>query len=256
MRKLIKFRSIISFTLIFVLLFNLVALDSQARKDQSNPEFGNGMMNIDKNKRNEPKNKFPKAKDEPVELKTKRKSNVKEYVNPDGTFTLEVSQKPVHYKDNRGHWQEIDNTLIESQKNGYKYENKENAFKVRFADNNELNHLVDFSLDEDHWISFSPVGKFNTKGVVTDSTIEYKNFQPGMDLRYILDSDKLKEEIILSKIPKTNIFEFDLEYEGFTFEKDEEGIIWAKSATTGEIEFFFQKSFAEDANGDITFDAV
>lgn len=75
-----------------------------------------------------------------------------------------MSKKPVHYKDNRGNYKKIDNTLININDNGYKYENKANNFKVKFASNNQSDKLIRFSLDESRFLEISPQGKFISNG--------------------------------------------------------------------------------------------
>lgn len=247
------FRNTFSFLLVFILVFTSVS--SGVFATSLSNDLGKGMTKIDKNKRMEAKNVMPKAADTPVELKQRRTKHSKEFLNPDGTFTVEISKKPIHYKDNRGHFQKIDNTLVNINKGVYKYENKENGFKVRFAPNNQSDKLVQFSLDEEHWLEISPVGKFDRQGNANNSVIEYKNFKPNMDLKYIVDSTKLKEEIILHKYPNTNTFTFNISYNGLILEKDEEGTIWGKDEETGKKLFHFQKSFAIDANDNITYDA-
>jgi len=77
-----------------------------------------------------PKNVLPRATDKPVELKTRRTINSRQYINPDGTFTIETSIKPLHYQDEKGNLQLIDNELIPSDKPGYSNQNKANSFRV------------------------------------------------------------------------------------------------------------------------------
>jgi len=69
------------------------------------------------------------------EITSQRTRNSKSYLNEDGrTFTSQIYQGPIHYLDENKSWQEIDNELVETQKNGFKYENKANEFKLYFSE--------------------------------------------------------------------------------------------------------------------------
>jgi len=49
--------------------------------------------------------------DEPFELVELREENVKHFQNADGTVVAAIYPNAVHYKDDDGTWQDIDNTL-------------------------------------------------------------------------------------------------------------------------------------------------
>lgn len=56
------------------------------------------------------------------EIETMRGENVKHYRLSDGTYRAVSYDRPIHVKDEKGNWQEIDNTLIFDGKN---YETKD-----------------------------------------------------------------------------------------------------------------------------------
>lgn len=62
-----------------------------------------------------------------------------------------------------------------------------------------------------------------------------------MDLKYIIDSTKLKEEIIVHKYSNIDRFIYNINYKGLILDKDEEGIIWGRDENTNEKLFYFQQ---------------
>ncbi len=211
-------------------------------------------MVVEVRERARPQNVMPRPANEKVELIKRRTAYSEEYLNPDGTFTVELSDKPLHFKNKRGNWQKIDNNLGTEARGGYEYVNKDNAFTTRFARNNQNGQLVLIQYDDNRWMTFSPAEKFTAIGTINESIIEYKGIRTGVDLRYIVDNDRVKEEIILRNYPSTNTFSFNLDAQGMDFEKTDDGVIWAVDEATKERLFYFQKTYGEDAEGNITYD--
>lgn len=203
----------------------------------------------------ETRNILPKPGQKSIELEKRRTLYSKEYINPDGTFSVEVATKPINYKDKSGKLKVIDNALMKSKQSGFDFENKANSFKVRLAKNNQSGDLVHYSIDKDRYLTFSPVDTFTTVGKSQNTSMEYKNIKPGMDLKYTIDSNMLKEEIILHEYPNTNVFSFHIKSKGLSFEKGSDGLLWGKDKKTGEKLFKFHQPFAVDAAEVITFDA-
>ncbi|PIC73740.1 hypothetical protein [Sporosarcina sp. P17b] len=73
--------------------------------------FGNFVASAEKiNERNI-------VKKEPIEVIKKRTATSKTFDNFDNTYSTEISQQPIHFKDDNGEWKEIDNKLIEKKNN-------------------------------------------------------------------------------------------------------------------------------------------
>ncbi len=194
---------------------------------------------------------IPKPSNMPVELQTRRTAHSREFINPDGTFSMELSESPLHYKDRSGKWAEIVNDLIAADTAGYTYTNKANSYQVLYARNNQTGNLVHLAIDENHWIELSPADKFESAGNVDKNTIVYRNIKPGVDLKYEVLSERVKESLVLNRYPGNNTFTFVFSSKGISYEKGENGTLWFKSAATGEKMFYFSKPFAEDSKGEI-----
>ena len=148
----------------------------------------------------------------------KRDENTKVFEREDGSFTAVVTSDPIHYEDN-GEWKEIDNTLVRTSD---RITNKENSFSVSFPTvlNPENDVLIS---DGESTVSFA-VNNIENSGAVIDnsaesgapelissintaSSVEYKNIAAATDLKYELNSDSLKESIILNSKP-TSVQEY------------------------------------------------
>ena len=164
------------------------------------------------------------------ELEDKRESNVKQYLNSDGTITAAIYNEDIHYLKN-GKYYNIDNSLID-QKNIIK--NKENNFVIEYG-KNKNSDLVKI-IKDDYVISWSlnnikeqevkiydlqdinPVynndkplikesnyqntSKENQEEMLLEnisSAVKYESVLPSVDLEYILIGSKVKENIILNK---------------------------------------------------------
>ena len=99
-----RIKSALSFflTLVFILTclvpsaYAIPILPSEASQGEVLPDIS---------KQVQPKNVFPKPGKKRVELENRRTANSCQYLNPDGTFTLEVSPGPINFKNNQGNWE-------------------------------------------------------------------------------------------------------------------------------------------------------
>ena len=117
-KKVFKFLSLLITCILLLQLVPVSGLLSASAKEQQTTQKEKKL------------NEYGK-KEERQELVEKRTENSKTFSNDDGTLTTEISQKPIHYKDTHNNWEEIDNVLVEN-KSEKVFENKANAFKVKF----------------------------------------------------------------------------------------------------------------------------
>lgn len=141
------------------------------------------------------------------EIVSKRTENSKTYLNANGTFTTEISQKPIHFKNNHNKWEMVANELVENHMEQV-YENKANNFKVKFKKENIPN--APFLTVEDEQSSvelqLGPLEHTNEKpaavqGIVEGESITYPGVFSDIDMKYTVGSDRIKEDIIYNKKP-------------------------------------------------------
>lgn len=93
------------------------------------------------------------------------------------------------------------------------------------------------------------------KEVKSSSSIKYVNYSEGIDLRYDLIGDTLKEYIILKKVPDTNQFTFDMTFTELTPTLNEDKSITLANAE-GEIIFTIPAPYMADDAGNVSYDCA
>ena len=159
-----------------------------------------------------------------TELIEKRDEVTKYFAMSDGTVKACIYPQNVHYLED-GTYEEIDNTLVKSRKDGKNYyENKKNSFSAKIPESLKDDY-VEFS-DENGYVKFKLLGASNqkiekaakskasknadateVKGVNDRAT--FKSVKGDVDITYDLAGNKLKETIVLSKKTKQS-FVFDI----------------------------------------------
>lgn len=127
--------------------------------------------------------------------------------------------------------QESNNTDITNSESDseYKYTNAQGKYKHYFAENISEDTPV-IMTNNDYEISFAPAKKaVNGESVAVqkisednDSEIVYANVDESIKYEYISLTNGVKESIVLSRKPESNIFEFSLELSGMNAELDKE----------------------------------
>lgn len=204
---------------------------------------------------------------ETEEILEKRTLNEKHFIQEDGTIVASVYPMNVHYNLN-GKLEDINNSLEE---NGGEFENKTNAFKVKFSKKSSKNNLVKLKINN-YNIKWSLQNsnkveaiKLNNDGEKEDSkfklkdiysgTIKYENILENIDIEYDVISSKIKENIILknkSAINQEISFEYDTDK--LKMEKTEDGRIILYEKNKDEIEFFLEAPYMYDAKGETSND--
>ena len=197
------------------------------------------------------------------EVTDKRDENTKVFERRDGSYTAVITSDPIHYDDN-GEWKEIDNTLV---KTNNKITNKENSFSVDFPTLIDSNSTVSVA-DGDSTLSFS-MNNIGTSAAVIDnsavegtpellqsintgSAVEYKNIADNTNLKYELNSDALKESIILNSKPTAaNEYSYTVSSSGsMTLNSDGSVNVYDNS----EVKFIISAPYMFDAENNTSYD--
>ena len=201
------------------------------------------------------------------EIKELRESNVKHFRLEDGSYVAAQYDVPVHYLDENGEWQDIDNTLISSG-NEYSSANARIKFAKKITENESLftihdgNRKITVSLD--HAIkktqgkvqnasadnqSESRLQKLMTLDKLT-SEILYKGILADTDLQYIVNSGHIKENIIVKKSKDTYNYTFTLKLNNLDARSNEDGSISVFDPDTKEDVYHIPAPIVYDANGE------
>ena len=232
---------VLSFALIFALLFNVVGVPSAlAAAGVPQPTAQKSKLTADIG---DLPNKLPSSK---IELPSKRTEYSTRYLNPDGSFTEEIFNEPQFYQDsNDKKWKKIDNTLKPSTKAVGKYENTANDYIARFAEQAGSGDLVSVEKDGKS-ISLVPDQANRVSGILSGSTITYPGLFADTDVRYQMQGDAVKEDLILHKYSDRNTFTFELKLNGVTPVVEKDGTI-TFSDTKGNKQWFLARPYMTDA---------
>jgi len=130
----------------------------------------------------------------------------------------------IHYQDGAGKWQDIDNTLVKSHRDGYAYQNRANSYSAYFP--TDLgSQPIQFALGTAS-VAFSLVGEQGPVAV-SGNTATYVRALPGVSISFAALNDQLKETLILSTVDQSS----------FTYTLNVSPGLTAKPAGFGAIDF-------------------
>jgi RHS repeat-associated protein len=209
---------------------------------------------------------------------SKRTETSKTFVQADGTYVYQNYGTPIHYLEG-DEYKEIDNTINE------KFQNAANSFTVTFDDGNreslvrisdnigaismepmfeiqtEKNILVNNntkklnSLNSVNSLNVKNKGlkeKINNAFTNIDSSIYYADIKENVDIEYILEGDKLKENIIINAPLDEYEFTFSLNLVGYDAIQIENEI--RIFDCMGEIVYYIPQGFMYDTFGEVSYD--
>lgn len=245
-------RKVILLSIVFALIFTLLP----------GKFAGNIVTSADENIPNSPVENTQQEQEERSEVIEKRTEKSKTFLNTDDTFTVEVFEKPIHFKEEvSSDWETIDNTLVTNE-NSDEYVNKANSLVTEFSEQaSEDGELVKIE-DEETSISLTAVGETSplppsfqnelspTEGITQANEIVYPDLYPNVDVKYTVGTDRVKEDLILKEKPKSDVptsFSFAINLEGLEYEKQEDDRISFTNTKTGEPAFYLEKPFMYDS---------
>ena len=178
----------------------------------------------------------PGGKPERVrELTGRRTASSTSFEMSDGTTQLMLSTKPVHYRDGRGSWQDIDTKVVAGAGDDA-FENAKNDFRSRFG--KATDRLVTFEADG-RSIGLGISGeKRKVTPTATGSTVTFADVLGTADVRYNVQPNGLKEDIVLSSTSDAaSEYSFELRTAGLE----------ARPMSDGSIGFFKKSDDAQPA---------
>ena len=200
------------------------------------------------------------------EVPEKRDEFSKTYKRADGSYTSVVSKTPIHKLEN-GEWEEINNTL--ETKNDT-ISNVDGAFDVEFPGTISENEQITVSNNGES-IAFSVNGIENSTGVVEEnettetdlikqdlekvvSQITYENVDENTDIQYVVSSNYVKENIIVSnKESLKGTYSFDIEKGNLSAELDNKNNLIFKN-DKNEVAFTIPAPVMTDADNAVSYD--
>lgn len=201
---------------------------------------------------------------EVVEL---RDESVKHFRLEDGSYVAAQYDAPVHYLDENGEWQNIDNSLSD---NGSEYSttNARIKFAKKITGNENLftlhdgNYKITMSLDnaikktqgkiinaEDDPKEESKLQKMMMLENLT-SEIIYENILTDVDLQYVINSGNIKENLIVKKQQDQYIYTFTIKLNNLDAKLNENGSVSIYDPNTDEVIYYIPAPIVYDANSE------
>jgi len=198
------------------------------------------------------------------ELTEYRSEYTKTYLKSNGELESVVSSHALHFRNEKGKWEEIDQSLVLKEKDGIEvYETKNSPLTVSFPAETDSSNAVTISAGGDN-ISIELLenkkskaekkeNKNNSKksdrpkskmiaseimeqDLVTTSAIEYPDVYDNTDIRYDVTAGALKESVIIKEQPKGNTtYKYNIKADGLE----------AELLDNGQIEFYESGNKAE-----------
>ncbi len=156
------------------------------------------------------------------ELVDRRTANTKTFATDrPGTFVTESSAAPVHYRDAKGHWQEI-NTTLRLAKDG-RLHNNATGFDLSVASNATDASVARLDLDASHSVGFGLEGAAKVNGKASKDATTYSAAWRDTSLNLISRRNGLKEDLVLASPAAPDRFVFPLKLKGLAASIDAKG---------------------------------
>ncbi|HLQ15029.1 MAG TPA: fibronectin type III domain-containing protein [Candidatus Eisenbacteria bacterium] len=159
-----------------------------------------------------------------VEQSHLRTRTSRTYARSDGTLQTVIYMNTINYRDEAGHWQPIDNTLVVGPRDSGIH-NKANAYQLQVPIN-LADEPVRVTRDGE-WVAFALVGG-RGKASLSADTASYIDSTRGVKVTFSAHDDAVKEAISLRDAASPNSFAYAL--------KSSAGLT-AKANTSGGIDF-------------------
>ena len=185
------------------------------------------------------------------ELTNKRTANADFYQLSDGRVQEKVSAAPVNYRDAHGNWQPISTGVTSvPAHDGLNLGTTSNEFSTYFSTGGDPTALARL----EHGSAFVQIGADGAHAApakVSGSTVTYPSLYPGVDLRYAVTPEGVKEQIVLSRAPAAGTaFSFTLKVGGFVPRQMAGGAIGLYGTESADPVFVIPAPYMSDAHPD------
>ena len=204
------------------------------------------------------------AKKDTYEITYLREESAKHIRMPDGIVMAVQYELPVHFMNDNGEWQNIDNTLIPDSDN-YITPDSRLKFNKKTGGNGEVLTIHNgsgkmvFSLINAEKKIPASVTNYELNDGATKlekltlvpyitSEIKYRDILPGVDLEYIIVSNNIKENIIVKEKGENYSYTFEIKLNGLTLCENGNGELEIVNES-GEKEYFIGAPLMYDSNG-------
>ena len=174
-----------------------------------------------------------------VEDPTQRTRTGAVFKNADGTFTARIAKEPVHYQTPTGKWEKIDARVLEDKAHLGEFVTAASSVTARFSSRG-----VEMKGERGSHVEWKPRGlTLGTPVVAADGlSVTYPDVWPNVDLKFILLTNGVKEQIVVKGPTSFASFPFDVT--GLTVNVDAKG-----KPSTPDAEFAIGDIEIQDSRG-------
>ncbi len=192
------------------------------------------------------------------EDKAKREINVKHYIGNDGTATAIYSGKAVHYVDEQtSELKEVDNSLSDD---GEGMRTNANAFITRFKKNAEDGEIYELTKENCKvGLKSKELARNCNCGNnictceetnAVQSKMRFQDVSENVDLQYIVDSDRVKENIIVKQKGERYEYNFEVTIQNLSVGiSEDKKTLQLIDRNSGKVQFYIPSPFMTDASG-------
>ncbi|MFC1413037.1 LamG-like jellyroll fold domain-containing protein [Streptacidiphilus sp. N1-12] len=178
------------------------------------------------------------------ELPSLRTATTSVFQNADGTRTMRVYSRPVHFRKSDGSWGNIDTRLVQDAAGRWtaRADDQGSSFANTAADP----AVVSWSLDAGHQVSYSLQGASAVAPKVSGNTVTYLGARQSADVVYDALATSIKETLVLHDATAPTVWTFPLQTVGLTAAPDKGGdVVFTDSA--GKVDLVIPRGFMRDA---------
>ncbi|MEU1286998.1 LamG-like jellyroll fold domain-containing protein [Kitasatospora sp. NPDC005856] len=184
---------------------------------------------------------------EGVEVAGARTDTTSLYQNPDGTKTLRVYPRPVHYRKADGIWDDI-NTNFALDRAG-RWTEQANTQQATFAAKSDDRTLVSWAPADGLLVSYGLQDAAQVRGVVDGDTLTYPLARPASDVVYNGLAQGVKESLVLHDTTAPTSWVFPLHLTGLVPAIGPDGEVQFKDAS-GVVKATIPHGFMTDSKID------
>jgi hypothetical protein len=182
------------------------------------------------------------------ELTERRTEFSRTYYNADGTFTAQISPRPIYFKAPDGSFQTINTALTATTRAGFVAANESNVLRAYLPGNAAGWVRVESGGTA---MAFRPIGVASAAVTLADTRAGYANVAENVSLAYDVQPGRLKETLTLSAPVGKPVFSFDMKIEGATPNVTVDGTVDLVDEE-GASAMTIEAPWMQDAGGDIS----
>lgn len=178
-------------------------------------------------------------------------------LNPENPREIiaEIYSAPINYHVGNGFYSACDLTILPEKNWEFEYIVRKTNFTSYFNDSTDPDNptLASFEIINSkgvsRWINYKMYGASPSMGVPTENKILYPECFDGIDLEYVVDTWRLKENIIIKHPIDNYSYSFTLKLDGTILSPQLDGSILFLDVDTQEILWRIEAPYAFDSEG-------